>query len=291
MTSLPFPKTPILLQLYARAKAPSRDYYGLTITERNILLHAWKITHGPHAYPRTKFSDIDDFKCDKYLHEELKNVFGDNVMEYLYDLAYSKRNLSNLPPNAFLNIVQYLTANDIFRLARTSKIFHELCNTDSVWNEVFTKVLKRKPSPEEKKMAKDMGWKQVLRKRLAYIKRIYAERTQSQTRTNMQAVKSAAQMKPVRPAVKKVVEQKHVKPVTAKTMDQEIDTTQTEKVVDQKTIRPSSGQIGAQKMSMSTQSKANLAKKAPVKTLDQRVVRTPASNKAIVGNKKTIQVK
>ncbi|VEN41885.1 unnamed protein product [Callosobruchus maculatus] len=286
MTNVSFPKTPILLQLYARAEAPCRDYYGLTITETNLLLHAWKITHGPHAYPRTKFSDIEDFKYDKFLQEDLKNVFGDNVMAYLYDLAYGRRKLGNLPPKAFLNIMRYLTVNDVFRLAQTSKIFHELCNADSVWRLIFMKVLKRSPSPEEKKMARDMGWKEVLRKRLAYIRKVYAERTQSQTKTNPQSVKSAVQLKPARSTPLKAVDQRHVKPAAEKAVVQKPGELPKGKVLEQKPVRLSTGKVIDQKATKAklTQSEANLAMKDPVKQkrvmlvegkLDQKASRLP----------------
>nr|CAH7752138.1 unnamed protein product [Callosobruchus chinensis] len=285
MTNVSIPKTPILLQLYARAEAPCRDYYGLTITETNLLLHAWKITHGPHAYPRTKFSDIEDFKYNKYLQEELKNAFGDNVMEYLYDLAYGRRKLGNLPPNAFLYIVRCLTVNDIFRLALTSKIFHELCNTDSVWRLIFMKVLKRNPSPEEKKMARDMGWKEVLRKRLAYIRKVYAERTQSQTNTNLQAAKSAAQLKHARSTTPTVVEQRHVQPVAGKAAGQNPGGLPRGKVLEQKPARSSTGKAIDQKATkvIVTQSEPKLAKIDPVKQKHVRFVEGKPENQKLGG--------
>lgn len=54
--------------------------------------------------------------------------------------------------------------------------FIQLCNTNSVWEILFMKVLGRLPSPSETKMASEFGWKDVLFNRLIYIQKIYAER-------------------------------------------------------------------------------------------------------------------
>ncbi|KAJ8919925.1 hypothetical protein NQ315_006454 [Exocentrus adspersus] len=168
-------KRSLLLQLYARASAPCRDYYGLTIAESCISINAWKITHGPHVTPKQKFCPLEDVTQDKFLQEEIKNIFGATILEYILDLANNKRKLENLPTHLFLNVLRYLKINDVLNLIQTNKIFYELCNTDSVWCMMFTKVLNRSPSPDEKRMAFDYGWREALKRRMTYIRKVFNE--------------------------------------------------------------------------------------------------------------------
>nr|CAI5845830.1 unnamed protein product [Callosobruchus analis] len=274
MTDKSFAMNPILLQLHARAAAPCRDCYCLTISETHLTLHTWKITHGPYSYPRIHFSNLEDFRYDKYLQEHLRNAFGFNAISYLYDLAHGRRKLGNLPPKVFLNIVRYLTVNDVFRLSQTSKIFHELCNSNSVWKLIFMKVLQRAPSPEETKMSRGMGWKEILRKRLAYIRKVYAERTQSQAKTSPQAVKCVSQLKPAQSTAPKIVEQKQIKPVAGKSVNQTLGGLPISKTLEQKSVRPSTGRIIDEKTTKTPHSEANLSKK----TLGQGYERTASSS-------------
>ncbi|XP_023310713.1 uncharacterized protein LOC111691709 [Anoplophora glabripennis] len=178
MTKTPNLKQSTLLQLYARAAAPCRDYYGLTITNSCISINAWKITHGPHVMPKQKICLLEDVIQDKFLQEEIKNIFGGNVFDYIMDLGNKKRKLENLPTALFLNILKYLRANDVLKLMQTNKIFFELCNTELVWLMMFQKILNRSPSIEEKRMALEYGWREVLKKRMAYIRKVFNENKQ-----------------------------------------------------------------------------------------------------------------
>nr|CAI5845829.1 unnamed protein product [Callosobruchus analis] len=143
------------------------------------------------------------------------------------------------------------------------------------------KVLKRAASPEETKMARDMGWKEVLRKRLAYIRKVYAERTQSQAKTSPQAAKCVTQLKPARSTAPKIVEQKQIKPVAGKAEDQKPKET----ILDQKAVRPSTGKTVKKKASKVTltQSEANLAKKELVKQKQLPALEGKSVNQTHVG--------
>ncbi|CAH1101062.1 unnamed protein product [Psylliodes chrysocephalus] len=175
-------KNASLLQLYARAGAPNRDYYGLTIAESCICFNVWKVTRGPHYFPRQKIMDVEDFKYDKHVQEEIRTSFGETVHEYIVNLSNRQRKLENLPQKAFMNVIKYLSINDVLRLGRTNKIFYELCNTEAVWEEMFKKILGRRPSSEEKLSAIDYGWKGALKKRIAFVRRVAAAKaTKSQT--------------------------------------------------------------------------------------------------------------
>ncbi|KAJ8971413.1 hypothetical protein NQ314_000723 [Rhamnusium bicolor] len=176
-----------LLQLYARAAAPCRDYYGLTIAESCISLNAWKITHGPHVTPKQKFCLIEEVQDDKFLQEEIKNMFGVSVYEYIIDLGNKKRKLENLPAKLFLRVLEYMSINDVLHLSLTSKIFYELCNSERVWCLMFQKTLQRCPSPDEHRMAFDYGWREVLKRRMTYIRKAFAD---SKAKKNMQPLAS-----------------------------------------------------------------------------------------------------
>ncbi|CAH1119617.1 unnamed protein product [Phaedon cochleariae] len=195
MTNVRNLKKSTLLQLYARAIAPCRDYYGLTIGEQCICLNIWKVTHGPHVFPKQIFLEVEDFIDDRFLQEEIKNVFGDNVYQYIVDLVHHRTKLHHLPPKVFLNILKYLNTNDVLRMSLTSKIFLELCNSDLVWQLLFTKVLQRSPSKEEKRLAMDCGWKEVLKKRMTYIRKVFVENRAKKTVAVVQRPKQPVTIK------------------------------------------------------------------------------------------------
>lgn len=43
---------------------------------------------------------------------------------------------------------------------------------------MFQKVLNRPPSPEEKRMSLEYGWREVLKRRMAYIKKVFDDNKQ-----------------------------------------------------------------------------------------------------------------
>ncbi|XP_056633923.1 F-box only protein 36-like [Diorhabda sublineata] len=200
-------KKSTLLQLYARATAPSRDYYGLTIGESFLCLNVWKITHGPHSFPKRKICEIDDFLDDKHLQEEIKNNFGRNVFDYIKNLIDNKRTLENLPARPFLLILRYLKINDVLTLSRTNKIFYELCNKEEVWQLMFGKMLRRSPSAEEKRMAFECGWRETLRRRMSYIKQaLVAAKNRAAAPAHVKLKKQAS--KPTNPPKKSLIKAK-----------------------------------------------------------------------------------
>ncbi|KAH1003796.1 hypothetical protein HUJ04_003650 [Dendroctonus ponderosae] len=154
------------LQLYARANAPSRDYYGLTITGSFINLNIWKVSYGPHTMPKQRHCSLEDFRDDKVSQDEIRRIFGEAVFDYVLGLAQNRRKLENLPPKLFLHILGFLRIEDILRLMCCSKIICELCNHEHVWKLMFMKKFGRQPSKEEKLLAIDSSWREVFKRRL-----------------------------------------------------------------------------------------------------------------------------
>ncbi|XP_019867956.2 F-box only protein 36 [Aethina tumida] len=161
-----------LLQLYSRAKAPLRDYYGLTIMEDRILISTWKISHGPHLHPRSKTILLEDVKSDKYLREHIANTFGMSAFEYIESLYNNVIRLETLPKKVFLNLMTYLEIADILNLGRSSKILRELCDSDEVWKVIYQKLFNRKCYADEYKTASEIGWKE-LTKRKSFLRKPY----------------------------------------------------------------------------------------------------------------------
>ncbi|KAJ8983468.1 hypothetical protein NQ317_014926 [Molorchus minor] len=137
-----------------------------------MCLNIWRITHGPHLQPKQKNCPLEDVPYDKFLQDEIKNVFGESVCRYLIDLGENKRKLENLPAKIFLNILKFLSVNDILHLSQTSKILRELCDTELFWCMMFKKVMRKTPSCQDKIMAFDYNWREVLKMRKLLSKKV-----------------------------------------------------------------------------------------------------------------------
>ncbi|KRT85631.1 F-box domain-containing protein [Oryctes borbonicus] len=154
------------LQLYALAPAPSRDYYGLTITGSEVILNVWNISHGPHIYPRRQRALLEDFEDENVIQNEIRIIFGHHVLNFCKSIAANDRHLQTLPTKIFLKIVRLLASRDILALSQTSKIFFELCNSDAVWKLIFRKKIRRPIAREDSRVADDIGWRGLLKKKL-----------------------------------------------------------------------------------------------------------------------------
>ncbi|CAH0547254.1 unnamed protein product [Brassicogethes aeneus] len=158
-------KDSTIIQLYSRAEAPCRDYYGLTVTDANILFSTWKISYGPHLHPKCRVVSYEDIKYDKYLQEEIRTTFGYGAFLFIRSLYNNEHKLETLTKNVFFYLMKYLKIKDIFNLAQTSKILKELCNTDNVWKIIYQKYLKRNCYPDELRNAMDIGWKEMAKRK------------------------------------------------------------------------------------------------------------------------------
>ncbi|KAK9745369.1 F-box-like [Popillia japonica] len=165
------------LQLYALAPAPSRDYYGLTVTGSEIILNIWNISHGPHIYPKRQKALLEDLQDETLIQNEIRTLFGAHVLAFCKSLANNDKNLQNLPTKIFLRILKLLASRDVLALSQTSKIFFELCNTDGVWKLLFRKKIRRPIDQADCKAADDIGWKKLLMKKVTVRNRILKSAT------------------------------------------------------------------------------------------------------------------
>lgn len=73
------------------APAPSRDYYGIKVIDREIKLFHWPISHGPHKNIFVKSCCFSEWKNDKSFQQEIEIIFG---MKLKY-LNYLKTKLTH----------------------------------------------------------------------------------------------------------------------------------------------------------------------------------------------------
>ncbi|GJQ77177.1 hypothetical protein Trydic_g14851 [Trypoxylus dichotomus] len=160
------------LQLYALAPAPCRDYYGLTITGSEVILNIWNISHGPHIYPKRQKALLEDFEDENIIQNEIRSIFGQHVLNFCKAMASNDRHLQTVPTKIFLQILRLLASRDILALSQTSKIFFELCNSNAVWKLIFRKKIRRPIARDDSKIADDIGWKSLLKKKLTMRNKI-----------------------------------------------------------------------------------------------------------------------
>lgn len=176
------------LQLYALAPAPCRDYYGLTITGTQVILNIWNISHGPHIYPKRQKASLEDFGEATSIQNEIKSLFGEHVLNFCKALANNESGLQNLPTKIFLRILKLLASRDILSLSQTSKIFFELCNGEPIWKMIFRKKIRRPIARDDSKMADELGWKGLLKKKLTMRKKILKTTAEIRPRNNAKVV-------------------------------------------------------------------------------------------------------
>lgn len=137
----------VLLQMYAKAPSPIRDYYGIIITKDHVstdtfhakllkkskwlkvVLNIWNISHGPHTFPKKYKKHVSEFLDDRELQYHIENTFGTHVRDFVMGLAMKEYNLQYIPTKIFLKILKLLAARDIMNLSQTSKIFFKVRRT------------------------------------------------------------------------------------------------------------------------------------------------------------------
>ncbi|XP_002132035.2 F-box only protein 36-like [Ciona intestinalis] len=155
-----------LINVSEQAPSPSKDFVNLIVTMKEVIWRYWKIN------PQCLKSDVsiapsenrqshEDFPHDLDMHSEVKRVFGANMLVYVKQLClghfdYFVR-LSN--PLQIL-IMSYMELEDIASLSQTNKHFHELCNSEQLWEHIVESHCDT-ITPEMKLFAGEVGWKHV----------------------------------------------------------------------------------------------------------------------------------
>ncbi|EZA54316.1 F-box only protein [Ooceraea biroi] len=140
------------LEKYSVAPPPSRDYYGLKVLQNEIILHLWRISHGPHKAPIVHCAKFVEFDQETSLQDEKRRGFGEHLLQHVINIAEGNRNtLLTLPKSLIERISRYLKFKDIVKLASLSRIAYEVFNADSLWQLLFKRDKRVKITIEERK--------------------------------------------------------------------------------------------------------------------------------------------
>ncbi|XP_026823795.1 uncharacterized protein LOC113561495 [Ooceraea biroi] len=166
------------LEKYSVAPPPSRDYYGLKVLQNEIILHLWRISHGPHKAPIVHCAKFVEFDQETSLQDEKRRGFGEHLLQHVINIAEGNRNtLLTLPKSLIERISRYLKFKDIVKLASLSRIAYEVKKHINKINNSFSLSLSLSCSisiffktkvpkiHHHKGKKKDYGWKQLYKDR------------------------------------------------------------------------------------------------------------------------------
>ncbi|CAK9805310.1 F-box only protein 36 [Anthophora plagiata] len=148
------------LEKYSVAPSPSRDYYGLRVSNDKVILYLWRISHGPHKTPLVRTSDFDDFNRDYQLQEEIRRIFGEYLLKHVRNIASGNNTLLTLPKCLIEKLIKYLTVQDIAKLSSLSHISKEIFDDNFVWATLYKKYKRTKNKYEESRIY-TYNWKQL----------------------------------------------------------------------------------------------------------------------------------
>nr|XP_010297604.1 PREDICTED: LOW QUALITY PROTEIN: F-box only protein 36-like [Balearica regulorum gibbericeps] len=134
---------------------PSKVFHRFTITSAEVIWSTWRISFQPSqekVFPKEVKKLHKEFLLDQQLQRQARNVFGNNMLEYIVNLCQSLYDfLVQMRENIIIHILSFLDADDLQRLSKTCKKFQQLCSSEELWERV--KLLRGKPALGKKKMA------------------------------------------------------------------------------------------------------------------------------------------
>uniref|UniRef100_A0A8D0H5G1 F-box protein 36 n=1 Tax=Sphenodon punctatus TaxID=8508 RepID=A0A8D0H5G1_SPHPU len=152
-----------LYEMRGQAPAPSKDFYQLIVTQKDVILRWWKISlrsEFREAKPGELKESHEDFLDDTSLQIQIAIVFGANILEHTFNLCHGNFDfLERLPDPLLLCIISFLELEDIARLSQVSHRFKTLCNSDKLWESIVESLCDTITS-EMKSLAQEVGWKQ-----------------------------------------------------------------------------------------------------------------------------------
>nr|XP_020648267.1 F-box only protein 36 [Pogona vitticeps] len=152
-----------LFEARGQAPAPSKDFYQLIVTRKEVIFRWWKISlrsEYREARPGELKESHEDFLDDPSLQIQIAIIFGAETLEHTFNLCRGNFDfLVRLPDPLLLYIISYLELEDIARLSQVSHRFEMLCNSDKLW-EMIVKNLSGRITPEMRSLAQEVGWKQ-----------------------------------------------------------------------------------------------------------------------------------
>ncbi|XP_009274430.1 PREDICTED: F-box only protein 36-like [Aptenodytes forsteri] len=144
-----------LHELHCQSPPPSKDFHRFTVTSAEVIWSTWRISFQPShekVFPKEVKKLHAEFLLDRQLQKRVRNVFGNNTLEYAVNLCQRHYDfLVRMPENIIIHILSFLDADDLQQLSKTCKKFQQLCSSEEVWERV--KLLREKPALGRKKMA------------------------------------------------------------------------------------------------------------------------------------------
>ncbi|XP_070609440.1 F-box only protein 36 [Erythrolamprus reginae] len=152
-----------LFETRGQAPAPSKDFYQIIVTRKEVIFRWWKISlrsEFREARPGELKECHEDFLDDPSLQIQIAIVFGASTLEHIFNLCRGDFDfLVRLPDPLLLYIMSYLDLEDIARLSQVSQRFKTLCSSDKLW-EMIVQDLLGTITLEMKSLAEEIGWKQ-----------------------------------------------------------------------------------------------------------------------------------
>uniref|UniRef100_A0A8C1VZ20 F-box protein 36a n=1 Tax=Cyprinus carpio TaxID=7962 RepID=A0A8C1VZ20_CYPCA len=155
----------ILFETAAQGPPPSKDFYQLVITQKEVIWRWWKIS------VRSEFRGAppgeikllhNDFLNDARLQEQLAAVFGARILDYTLALCGGHVDyLERLPDKLLLEILSYMSLQDIGHLSQTSSRFRKLCNSEEIWRQAVKGHCDDMITEDMEMLANVMGWKNI----------------------------------------------------------------------------------------------------------------------------------
>ncbi|XP_075274081.1 F-box only protein 36 [Opisthocomus hoazin] len=146
-----------------QALAPSKDFYQLLVTRREVIFRWWKISlrsEFRESRPGEIKASWEDFLDDSSLHIQSAIVFGAEVLEHVLSLCRGNYDfLERLPVPLLLHIFSFLELEDVARLSQVSRRFEMICNSNALWEKIVRNLWDT-ISPEMEELAQDVGWRQ-----------------------------------------------------------------------------------------------------------------------------------
>ncbi|CAH8838561.1 unnamed protein product [Trichobilharzia szidati] len=154
-----------IAQFAAVAPSPSKDFHHLLITADEIKWRWWKITSrndGAKYHPGESVSTYEEFEHDDHMQNEILRVMGQETLDYCLNLCSGKLDyLVRLPYEILAKIISYLNLEDVINLGITSKFLNQMCNSESLWREIYIGTTSVQPSEAIEDLAKLFGWKKL----------------------------------------------------------------------------------------------------------------------------------
>ncbi|XP_003218331.2 F-box only protein 36 [Anolis carolinensis] len=155
--------TDTLFEARGQAPAPSKDFYQLIVTKKEVIFRWWKISlrsEYREARPGELRESHEDFLDDPSLQIQIAIIFGADTLDHTFNMCRGKFDyLVRLPDQLLLRIISYLELEDIASLSQVSHRFATICNSDKLW-EMIVQNVSGKITREMRSLAQEVGWKQ-----------------------------------------------------------------------------------------------------------------------------------